>query len=368
MNVTRNISLFASCLGLVLSFADPALATPLTGSASTGNAVTATATDAANGVSATAVSGYGTRSTSTSSIAVFGTSSGSDDGNTAGMVGTCSNCPGIIGYSLATDGVRGYGAITGVLGSASTTTGDGVHGTASGSGNGVVADNSSTGSGLYAFSAQGNAIYAMSNTVDAIVGIAGTNNGAAGIWGKAHGTGTFGVYSSGDLYVRGWSGTPGDAYKPGGGSFKATSDARVKKDVAEFTPALAELEQVRPVRFKYNGLGGTEDTGKEYVGVIAQDLEKVLPFMVSSHERKLHASDARPTEIKEVDPSAFTYLLINAVKELGEQNKQLAREVSALSEQSKQLREIATLICSDHPGSKACNQALALASLPRASK
>ncbi len=89
----------------------------------------------------------------------------------------------------------------------------------------------------------------------------------------------------------------------------------MKKDVKEFDQGLADLLKVQPVRFHYNGLGGTMDDGKEFVGVIAQDMEKILPAMVSSRSAKLHPTDARATDIKQVDPSNFTYLLINAVKE-----------------------------------------------------
>src|SRR5690348_9226539 len=85
----------------------------------------------------------------------------------------------------------------------------------------------------------------------------------------------------------------------------------------------SELLKVQPVRFHYNGLGGTVDDGKEFVGVIAQDVEKVLPSMVSSRQAKLHPTDDETTGIKQVDPRNFTYLLINAVKE---QQKVIAKQ------------------------------------------
>src|SRR5262249_33723883 len=49
----------------------------------------------------------------------------------------------------------------------------------------------------------------------------------------------------------------GSAYKPGGGSWSATSDRRVKKDIAEFRPGLAAIEEIHPVTYRYNGLGET---------------------------------------------------------------------------------------------------------------
>jgi hypothetical protein len=122
----------------------------------------------------------------------------------------------------------------------------------------------------------------------------------------------------------------GKAYKPGGGSWTAPSDARIKKDVVAFEPGLAELAKVRPVRFKYNGLGDTADNGAEYVGVIAQELEKVLPSMVSSRKAKLRKTDAAPVELKDVDGTAFTYALINSVNQLSAQNQELQKRLDRL--------------------------------------
>jgi hypothetical protein len=88
------------------------------------------------------------------------------------------------------------------------------------------------------------------------------------------------------------------------------------------------LLRVRPVSFKYNGLGGTPDDGKQFVGVIAQDLEKIIPAMVSSRMAKLHPTDAQETAIKQVDPGNFTYLLINAVQE---QQKVIQRQEARIA-------------------------------------
>lgn len=127
------------------------------------------------------------------------------------------------------------------------------------------------------------------------------------------------------------------AFKPGGGAWSALSDRRVKQDIAAFNPGLEALEKVRPVSFRYNGLADTQVTDSKYVGVVAQELEPILPFMVTSHGRKLHPDDKTPTELKEVDPSAFTYVLINAVKELSAENKLMKR-----------------VLCEDHPKASFC--------------
>jgi hypothetical protein len=129
------------------------------------------------------------------------------------------------------------------------------------------------------------------------------------------------------------------ASKPGGGSWAVLSDRRVKKDIAPFQHGLATLEKIRPVSFRYNGLAETRETENPFVGVVAQELEPVLPFMVTSSPKKLHAQDATPTNLREVDPSAFTYVLINAVKELSAENKEMKR-----------------LLCAEHPTEAFCKK------------
>ncbi len=59
------------------------------------------------------------------------------------------------------------------------------------------------------------------------------------------------------------------------------SDIRTKKDVTAFTDGLNVINQLNPVSWLYNGSGGTMD-GQFGVGLIAQDLEKVAPYMVGT--------------------------------------------------------------------------------------
>jgi hypothetical protein len=176
-----------------------------------------------------------------------------------------------------------------------------------------VSGSSLNGSGIFGESNSGNAVYGKtSSTTSAAVSADTTSDSSLAYWGRG------GIVITGSF-----------AQKSGGGAWTGLSDERIKKDVKNFRQGLAELERVRPVSFKYNGLGGTEDSDKEYVGVIAQELEKVLPAMVSEKRAKLRKDDADETGIKQVDPSAFTYLLINAVQEqhriIEQQDARIAR-------------------------------------------
>lgn len=120
----------------------------------------------------------------------------------------------------------------------------------------------------------------------------------------------------------------GDAYRPGGGAWLAISDRRLKRDIEAYRDGLATLRSVAPVTYQYNGVAGTPDNGQAYVGVIAQDLQAVAPYMVK------HAG-----EYLTVDPSAFTYLLINAVKEQDAEIQALKQQQSAQAAELGELRQ-----------------------------
>lgn len=114
----------------------------------------------------------------------------------------------------------------------------------------------------------------------------------------------------------------GDANKPGGGSWTAFSDKRLKKDITPYQDGLSELLKISPVKYHYNEKSGC-DTKAEYVGVLAQDLQEVAPYMVSKFTKDKE-------EYLQVDNSAMTYMLINAVKEQQKQISELQKKLEAL--------------------------------------
>ncbi len=130
------------------------------------------------------------------------------------------------------------------------------------------------------------------------------------------------AFSGGALNIGGAAATAGalllvngNAAKPGGGAFIATSDGRLKTDVAGFTDGLVQLKKLKPVNYRYNGKAGT-NSRDAFVGLIAQDVLPVLPYMVGRFLGRLEESDQQDTELLSLDPSALTYVLVNAIKEL----------------------------------------------------
>ena len=116
--------------------------------------------------------------------------------------------------------------------------------------------------------------------------------------------------------------TGGTASKPGGGSWSATSDARLKQNIQPYTDGLQQLQQIKPVSFNYNQQSGY-DTSKQFIGVLAQELQTVAPYMVGRFNKE-------GTDYLNVDNTAMTYMLINAVKEQQQQIEELKSLVKKL--------------------------------------
>jgi len=85
-----------------------------------------------------------------------------------------------------------------------------------------------------------------------------------------------------------------------------TSDVRKKKNISHLESALDKLHNIRGVYYDWIEPPPTTNTQKRNVGVIAQEVEKVLPEAVQHDET---------TDTYSVDYQAIVALLINAVKE-----------------------------------------------------
>ena len=90
------------------------------------------------------------------------------------------------------------------------------------------------------------------------------------------------------------------------------SDVALKSDIQMIPNALDKIDEVRGVTF-------TRHNGQKSAGIIAQELEKVLPEAVREKELKL--VDGK--KYKTVEYDAIHGLLINCIKELKEQIKEL---------------------------------------------
>ncbi len=149
----------------------------------------------------------------------------------------------------------------------------------------------------------------------------------------------------------------GPAYKPAGGMWADSSDARIKNVLGEYTSGLEQINALRPVRFTYRGNdtlsepahnklpvpdgepqpeprtdpivvpyenSGHHDVAaaqKEFIGLIAQEAEGPMPEIVSLMEGFIDGEAV--TDLRNVDATPIIYALINAVKELTARVQQL---------------------------------------------
>jgi hypothetical protein len=105
------------------------------------------------------------------------------------------------------------------------------------------------------------------------------------------------------------SGTAGEIRATNNVTAFYSSDERLKDNVQVITNALAKVLQIRGVEFDWNNLTEPEDgyfVRKHDIGVIAQEVEKVLPEVVAIRENG----------IKAVKYDRIIPLLIEAIKEL----------------------------------------------------
>ncbi len=127
----------------------------------------------------------------------------------------------------------------------------------------------------------------------------------------------------------------GSAFKSeGGDNWNVLSDIRVKEDVRDLEAGLEELMRIRPVRFCYNGKGGTR-RGEQGVGVIGQEIEQVLPEMIQSAPG---GGEFDQDDLRVYNGSALKYVLVNAVKQLAEQVEEL--KLALAESKNAELKEV----------------------------
>jgi hypothetical protein len=137
--------------------------------------------------------------------------------------------------------------------------------------------------------------------------------------------------------------TSQQAYKPGGGPWADASDARIKTIVGDYQAGLAEILQLQPRLFTYRGNDTLSDpqadkatvppfkgsphfqvatAGTQFIGLIAQEVEAVLPEMVSSTANGWIDGDP-VDDLRSLDTTALAFCLVNAIKTLDARLREL---------------------------------------------
>jgi hypothetical protein len=99
-------------------------------------------------------------------------------------------------------------------------------------------------------------------------------------------------------------------------SFIYSSDRTLKENILPLTNSLEKVEQLQGVSFDW------KESGDESIGLIAQDVEKIFPELVSTNSEGL----------KSVEYGNLVAVLIEAVKEQQKQIDSLQEQINKLSD------------------------------------
>jgi hypothetical protein len=179
----------------------------------------------------------------------------------------------------------------------------------------------------------------ITNATDGVINVGGAIDGNSNVIGDLT-TPTINIASGDeDLYIEDDIELGSQGYKPGGGSWATVSDERLKHDIKPFDDGLSTLLRIDPIRYKYIEELGFTDPNREYIGVRAQQIAEVAPYMVEEKRLGYQVDEETGKVIDEgmgeyytFDPSALDYLQINAIKELAAENEELRKQLDELTQ------------------------------------
>jgi hypothetical protein len=225
-----------------------------------------------------------------------------------------------------------YKAASGNVGIGTTSPAEALHVSVAGGNNfaGIRSQNNNAGTGIAGIEFSSDATYSKAaiglirsnfSGVGSIVFYNSSSTGAAD-WSTSDER--LRIDSSGSLILAGST-----AQKATGTTWSNPSDVRIKKNIRDYEKGLTSLMQVRVREWEYNGKAGTVKDSKN-IGVVADEIENVLPDTVSTYTAKLNEGDENDSQIKKFDASEVTWLLVKSLQELKAENDSLKSRIEAL--------------------------------------
>jgi hypothetical protein len=115
----------------------------------------------------------------------------------------------------------------------------------------------------------------------------------------------------------------------------------LKKDIKPYEKGLSEIDKIRTVMYRFNGMWASEyahdDDYTERIGIIAQELEAILPHAIDKKAAYFWKGGPEET-VLHVNIDVITYTMINAIKELSAKIKDLKKEVDDLNLKVKTIK------------------------------
>jgi hypothetical protein len=109
------------------------------------------------------------------------------------------------------------------------------------------------------------------------------------------------------------------------GAYTATSDRRLKKGFKELYFSWDKFMQLKPLTYKYK----KDHNPTNYIGMVAQDVEKTYPELVSYKEKE---------DIYHMDYSATGVVAIKAVQELKQEVNVVEEKIATISSENLKLK------------------------------
>jgi uncharacterized coiled-coil protein SlyX len=110
-------------------------------------------------------------------------------------------------------------------------------------------------------------------------------------------------------------------------SYGAISDVKLKDNIVDATPKLADLLKVQVRNYNLK-----TDPSHKQLGVVAQELEQVFPSMIDESPDKDKDGNDLGTTTKSVKYSVFVPMLIKAIQELNTLVTTQSAEIAALKQ------------------------------------
>lgn len=115
-----------------------------------------------------------------------------------------------------------------------------------------------------------------------------------------------------------------------GTSFNATSDSRLKNNIISITNGLSTVNKLRGVSFEWKN-----KPGKKIFGVIAQEVEKVVPELVYTNETE----NEEGFQQKSINYDGLIPYLIESVKTLSTEKDNMQKEIDSLKAENEAMKE-----------------------------
>lgn len=126
------------------------------------------------------------------------------------------------------------------------------------------------------------------------------------------------LYNNGDLHVE------GNVI----GYSTSISDAKFKDDVTPIESALDKVKALKGVEYVWNA---TSKKGKKDLGFIAQEVEQIIPEIVTEHTLSTGEFADNPTQSKTIDYEKITAVLVEAMKEQQKQIDELKAKLDGIT-------------------------------------